>query len=224
LYFLIANPSYRVIDHGIVEIKILLLRHADNLVVLRKERIELTVFSAEKSPEIVEAERVWPSIKRAGRPLLRIRCKMPFADRRSVVTVGLKNLRDGSCARRPIRAVARPTADQLGDRAESYRMMIPTRKQGRARGRTKRSYVKSIVTKSLRRQFVQRRRGDGASEGGRIAEAGIVKQHQQNVRRIRRSFDWIGKSRFGSFQRTFRDSLERLDWTRQQSSIPLRIH
>src|SRR5205823_13524536 len=127
LCFLIANPSDRVIDHGVVEIKILLLWHPDDLVVLSKERFEMTVFSTEKSPEIIETERVRPSIKRARRPLLRIRCKMPLADRRSVVTVGLKDLRDGRRARRPVRAVARPTADQLGDRAESHRMMIPAR-------------------------------------------------------------------------------------------------
>src|SRR6266403_2174098 len=119
LRLLIANPRNRVVDHGVVEIKILFLRHANNVVILRKKRIELAGFAAEKSPEIIETERVRPSIKRARRPLLRIRCKMPLADRRSVVTVGPKNLPDGSGACRPIRAVARPTADQFGDRAES---------------------------------------------------------------------------------------------------------
>src|SRR5436190_4035911 len=223
LRFLVANPSDRVIDHGVVEIKILLFRHADNLVVFSKERIELTVFSAEKSPEIIEAERVRPSIERARRPLLRIRCKMPLADGRSVITVGLKNLRDGRGARRPVRAVARPTTDQLGDRAESHRMMIPTRKQGRGRRRTKRSHVKSTVTESLRRQFVQRGRSDGATEGGRITETGIVNQHEKNVRRIRRSFYWLGKGPLRSFQRAFGDALERFSWTRQHSSIPFRI-
>ena len=111
LRFLIANPRNRVVDHGFVEIEVLLLRHADDLVILGKKRIELTGFAAEKSPEIIETERVRPSIKRARRPLLRIRCKMPLADRRSVVTVGLKDLRDGRRARRPVRAVARPTTD-----------------------------------------------------------------------------------------------------------------
>src|SRR5207249_2949833 len=223
LRFLIANPRNRVVDHGFVEIEVLLLRHADDLVILGKKRIELTGFAAEKSPEIIETERVRPSIKRARRPLLRIRCKMPLADRRSVVTVGLKNLRDGSGARRPVRAVARPTADQLGDRAESHRMMIPARKQGRARRRTKRSHVKSTVTESLRRQFVQRGRSDGATEGGRITETGIVNQHEKNVRRIRRSFYWLGKGPLRSFQRAFGDALERFSWTRQHSSIPFRI-
>src|SRR5260370_32192770 len=93
----------------IVEIEVFLVRDAKDLIILNENRIELTGFSAEKSPEIVEAECVRPSIKRTRRPLLRIRCKMPLADRRSVVTVGLKNLCDETRARSPVRAVTRPT-------------------------------------------------------------------------------------------------------------------
>jgi hypothetical protein len=102
-------------------------------------------------------------------------------------------------------------------------MMVPPRQQGGARRRTKRRYVKSIVTKSLRREFIERRRSDGTTERGWITEAGIVNQHDKNVRRIRRSFHWLNKGRSGTFQRTFRDAFERLGWTRQNTSIPLRI-
>src|SRR5947199_8204261 len=101
--------------------------------------------------------------------------------------------------------------------------MVPSRKQGRARGRTKRRHMKSIVTKSLRRELVERRRSDGAAERGWITKAGIVNQYEKNVRCIRRSFHWASKTRFRSFQRTFRDAFERLGWTRQHRSIPLRI-
>ena len=52
---------------------------------------------------------------------------------------------------------------------------------------------------------------------------GIVNQRKENVRRILWSIHRLNKSRFGSFERTFRDSLERLGWTRQHTSIPLRI-
>src|SRR5437660_5533166 len=110
LRFLIADPRNRMVCHRVIKIEVLLLRDANDLIILNENRIELTGFSAEKSPEIVEAECVRPSIKRTRSPLLRIRCKMPLADRRSVVTVGLKNLCDGSRARWPVRAVTRPTA------------------------------------------------------------------------------------------------------------------
>ena len=56
--------------------------------------------------------------------------------------------------------------------------MVPSRKQGSARGRTKRRHMKSIVTKSLRRELVERRRGDGAAERGWITKAGIVNQYE----------------------------------------------
>ena len=81
LRFLIANPVNRVFYHCVVEIKVLLLRHTDDAVVLGEERIELTVFSAEKSPEIIEAERVRPAIERARGPCCEsgVRCHLPIA-------------------------------------------------------------------------------------------------------------------------------------------------
>src|SRR5215472_9455598 len=101
--------------------------------------------------------------------------------------------------------------------------MVPAREQRRARGRTERGHVKSIVAKSLRRELVERRRGNGTAERGRITESCIVNQHEKNVRCIRWSFHRMSKSRFGSFQRRFRDTVERLSWTRQHRPIPLRI-
>jgi hypothetical protein len=101
--------------------------------------------------------------------------------------------------------------------------MIPSRKQSRARWRAKRSYMKSIITKSVRREFVERRRSNGTAERRGITEPGIVNQHKQNVRCIRWGFHWTSKSRFGSFQRRFRDTFERLSWTREHRPIPLRI-
>ena len=126
LRFLITNPGDRVVDHRIIEIKVFVLRHADDVVVLGKQRIELTVFSSKKSPEVVKPERVRPAIKRTCGPLLRVGCEMPLADRSSVVTIGPKNLRDGRGASRPIRTVAWPTTDQFRDRAKSHRMMVPS--------------------------------------------------------------------------------------------------
>ena len=111
LGFLAPNPGNRVRCHRVIEIEVLLRWHADDLVILSQKRIELTVFSAEKSPEVVEAERVWPAVERPSRSLLRVRCKMPFADRGGVVAVALKSLRDGGRAGRPLRAVARPRDD-----------------------------------------------------------------------------------------------------------------
>src|SRR5206468_10644544 len=88
---------------------------------------------------------------------------------------------------------------------------------------TKRRDVKSIVTQSLRREFIERRRSDGTAECRWITESCVINQHEQNVRSIRWSFHWLDKSRFGSLQRTIRDALEWLGWTRQHRSIPLRI-
>src|SRR5262249_10367784 len=141
----------------------------------------------------------------------------------SVVTVRLENLRDGSRARWPVRAVTGPTTDQFGDRTESHRVMVPPRQQGSTRRRTKCRHVKSIVTKPFRRKFVERRRSDRPAEGRRIAEAGIVNQHEQNVRRIRWSFHGFCKRPFRSLECPIAYAVKRPRWTRQHRSIPLRI-
>src|SRR4029077_5946567 len=107
--------------------EIFLLGHADDAVILCKNRIELTAFSAEKSPEIIEAECARPVVKRARRPLLRVRCQMPLADRSRVIAVALKNLCDGSCARWPVRAIAGPATDQLANGTESDCVMVSPR-------------------------------------------------------------------------------------------------
>src|SRR5438552_1029385 len=101
--------------------------------------------------------------------------------------------------------------------------MVSSRKQSRARGRTERGHMKSVVTKSLGGELVERRRSNGPAKRGRIAESCIVNQHEKNVRRVRRSFHWMSKSRFRSFQRTFRDPLEQLGPTRQHRSVPVPI-
>src|SRR2546423_355169 len=116
-----------MLDHRIVEIKVFLLRHANDAVVLGQNWIELAGLAAEKAPEIIEAQRIRPAIERPGWPLLVVGRQVPLAHRSSVVAVALKNLRDGSGARRPVRAVTGPSARDFSNRSESYRMMIPSR-------------------------------------------------------------------------------------------------
>src|ERR1700741_2967644 len=114
-----------MLDHRVVQIKVLLFRYADDRVVLGQHRIELAGFAAEKSPEIVEAERVRPAIKRPGRSLLVVGREGPLAERSGVVAVELKNLSDRCRAGGPIRVVAGPAAWYFSNRSESHRMVIP---------------------------------------------------------------------------------------------------
>src|SRR6266496_941451 len=81
LRFLTPDPIDRMFDHCVVKIEILVRRHADDGVVLGHHRIELAGFAAEKSPEVIEAKRVRPTIERSGWSLLIVGCYMPLADR-----------------------------------------------------------------------------------------------------------------------------------------------
>ena len=81
-----------MLNHRVIEIEILLLRDTEDAVVFSQNRIELAGSASKKSPEIIEPDRVRPTIKRPGGSLLRIRRKMPFADCSGVVAVELKFL------------------------------------------------------------------------------------------------------------------------------------
>src|SRR5262249_42453234 len=122
--FLIANPIDRVLDHCVIEIEILFRRYADDCVVLSQHRIELAGFAAEKSPEIVEAERVGPAIERPSCALLVIGCHVPLADGSGVVAVILKDLCNRGRAGGPVGVIAGPAPGDFSNRSESDRMMI----------------------------------------------------------------------------------------------------
>src|SRR5262249_35003818 len=146
LRFLTPDPIHRMLDHRVVKIEILVGRHADDRVVLSQHWIELAGFAAEKAPEIIEAERVRPSIEWPGWSLLVVGCQVPLPDGSGIVAVELKCLGDGSGAGGPIRVVAGPTPRDFSNRPESHGMMIPSRQQRRARRRTKCCHVEPIVT------------------------------------------------------------------------------
>src|SRR5262249_15868212 len=114
-----------MLDHCVIEVEVLFFGDADDRLFFSLIRIERAGFAAEKSPEIVEAERVRPAIEGPGGALLVVGCHVPLSDRSGVVAVELKNPSDGSCAGGPIRVVAGPPPGDFSNRSESDRMMIP---------------------------------------------------------------------------------------------------
>src|SRR5436190_20598529 len=139
---------------------------------------------------------------------------MPLADGSRVIAVALKNLCDGRGAHWPVGAIARPATDQLANRTKSHCVMISPRKQRCTCGGTKSCDVESIVTKSLGRQLVIRRRRDGPAERGWITEAGIINQNEQDIRYVGWRIYWLSKVRDRALQGTLGHTLKRLWWTR----------
>ncbi len=62
-------------------------------------------------------------------------------------------------------------------------MVVPAGEQRGPGGRAQRRHVKTVVTQPLRRQLAERRRLARAAKRRGIAEAGVIHQHQQDVRR-----------------------------------------
>ena len=203
-----------------VQIEVFLFWHADDRVVLRQERIELTIFGAEEPPKIIKAQRVRPAVKGAGWSLLIVRCEMPLAEGSGSVAVPLQDLRDRGRALRPVRVIAGPTAFQFRDRAEPDRMMIAPREQCGACRRTQRCNVESVVAQALGGHLVERRRGHRPAERRWIAEPGVVNQHQENVRCVLGCLHGLLKGWNRTVQRRLGDALERLGGTRQHTPVP----
>ena len=83
--------------------------------------------------------------------------------------------------------------------------------------------MKSIVTQTLGRNFVERRRGNRPAERGRITESGIIDQDEQDIWRTGWRLHWFSERRYRAFERSLCYAFKRLRRTRQHGPIPLRI-
>ena len=158
-------------------------RNAQRRVVLRDDRIELTRLAAEEAPEVIEAPAGRPPVERACRPLDVVRGQMPLAEAGGAVAVALERPDERRAVLGQRRRVAGERPWQLADRAEADAVVIASAEEGCARGRADRRHVKAGVTSALLRDSVHGRSRHGTTEGRGIAEAGIVEQHEQHVRR-----------------------------------------
>jgi len=98
----------------------------------------------------------------------------------------LKHLGDRGAALRDDAGVAIPVIRQFPDLTVADTVVIATREQGRACGRTHRSRVKSIIGDPFVGDPAQRRCVDFAAVSVRLGRADIVNEHDENVRRILR--------------------------------------
>ncbi len=177
-----VDPADRLFGHRVGQVEVLVLGDTDRRVVLGQEWIVLAGLAAEEPPEIVEAPGVGPQVERAGGPLLMVGRQVPLAETGRAVAIHLQHLRERRRGLGTGRAVSRERAGQLGTGAEAHRVVVAARDQGRARAGTERSHMKAVVPEAAVRQAGHVRCLDRATEGRWVAKAGIVDEHQQDVR------------------------------------------
>src|SRR5919112_1403997 len=176
------KPLDRLVGHCRREAEVLLLGHADYLVVFGDERIVLAGLAAEDAPEVVEAPGVGPQVERACGTLLLVGRHVPLAEGTGTVAVHLQDLRDRRRALGACRGVAGPTTGELADRAEANGMVVASCKQGRPRRRAQRRHVEPVVLETALRHTGEVRRIDRSAESAGIPEAGVVDEDEEDVR------------------------------------------
>ena len=128
------QPGDRLVGHVVGQVLAVAFRYADDVLVLRDERVVLPALPAEETPEIVEAPGVGLAVERPRRPLLVIRGEVSLTDGRSRVPVALENPRKRCGVLRGEAAVAREAGRRLGHRTEADSVMVASGQQCRPRG------------------------------------------------------------------------------------------
>ena len=185
----LVQPAHRLIGEvvrPVVLLAVLALRDAEGRVVLRDHRVVLARLAAEDAPEAIESPRVRPAVERPGCTLDVIGGQVPLAEPGGRVAVALKRPDERSAVLRHARAVAGERAGELADRPEADGVVVAARQQGGPGGRAQRDDVEAVVPEALVGDPRHRRRRDGPAERRRVAEARVVDQHEQHVRRALR--------------------------------------
>ena len=159
------------------------LRDADGRVVLRDQGVVLARLAAENAPEVIEAPGVRPAVERPGGPLDVVRSHVPLAEPGGRVAVALKGPHKGSAVLRHARRIPRERAGQLPDRSEADGVVVAAGQQSGPGRRADRGHMEAVIREALLADARHRRRRDRAAERRRVAEACVVDQHEQHVRR-----------------------------------------
>ena len=185
----LVEPAHRLIGQIVRPVVLLgvgALRDADGRVVLRDHGVVLARLAAEDPPEAIETPPVRPAVERPSRPLDVIGSQVPLAEPGGRVAVALKRPDERSAVLRHARRVARKRAGELPDRPEADGVVVSACQQGGPGRRAERGHVEAVVPQALLADPRHRRRRDGPTERRRVAEARVVDQHEQHVRRALR--------------------------------------
>jgi hypothetical protein len=148
---------------------------------------------------------------------------MPLAECRGAVPVLRQDPRQGRAIAGNRGRVAGEAARELTDGAEADRMVVPPGEQGRARRGTQRGDVEPVVAQPRLGHLRVAGGVDRPAERARVAEAGVVDEHQQDVRRSWRGFGVPDQVPVGlrSVQRPVAHPLERQPANRKIRSVGL---
>ena len=153
------------------------------MVVVDQVRIEVVGERVEEAVEALEAAPERPLVVRSGGARLVDRREMPLADAHRVVAVGLQDLGERRRLLRDVAALARKAAVGVGEERHADAVVVAAGEQRRARRRAERRDVEVVVADALPGERVHRRRRDLGAVAAEAAEADVVVEDDDDVRR-----------------------------------------
>ena len=167
----------------------LALERIDLRRVAEQVRLPLVGIAAGEAVEVLETHADRPTVEGPGLAGLEGRNVVVLAKPRCGIAVIEQHAADRRLVLGDDAVVARKARRLLGDHAETGRVVVAPGDQRGARGRAQRGGEHAVVAQTLVREAVHRRCRDDAAEGARNAEASVVGNDQQHVRRPLRRHD-----------------------------------
>ena len=183
---LLAHPADGAIGHVLGEVVALLGRgrRFDRREALVERRVVLAHLAADEAVEVLEAPAAGrPGAERAHGRGLPGRDLVALAELGRRVPVHLQRERQRRLGVREQRVVARRGRGDLGDRAHPDRVVVAAGQHRLTRGRAQRARVEAGELQPVGRQLLGDRRLARPAERARRAEAHVVEEDDEDVRR-----------------------------------------
>ncbi len=161
-------------------------RRVDLMVVVHEIGIPLAAVATEEPVVALEAATQGPAVVRPGRGFLAGRDQVPLAHHVGVVALREQHLRQEAVLERHVAVVTRKAGGELRDARHRVAVMVATGEDARPARRAQRRRVHVVVPQAVRRERVQARRLDRATETAQLPEARVVEHDEQHVGRALR--------------------------------------
>ena len=179
-----AQPVDRLVRHVAIEIVVgIVMRRLDRPRVLDERRRPLIAVAADEAVEIFEAEADRPQVERTGLARLPVGHVVVLAEPRRVVAVELENIAETALRLRHQRVVAGIPHPRLHDDAGGGAVVIASGEQRRPRRRAQRRGMEIVEPEAGIGDPLHGRRRNRPAEGAGGAEADVVGQDQEDIRR-----------------------------------------
>ena len=202
---LVAHPGNRLVGHVGHEVVVRVLRQLDLVHPVVEQRRPLVGLAADEAVELVEARPRRPAIGRPGRAHLPGRRLVRLAERGSAIAVQSQHLGQRRHVAGSLAGLSGKPGGGLGDRAHVVHMMVAPAQQRRAGRRAQRRRVELVVAQPGVGQPLHGRHANGPAERARLAEAHVVDEHDEYVRRLRRRLHFEARRQRGLARVDFRD-------------------